>query len=83
VSAVSRNIQIAFDDEGMLDDVGNGIPIESIFVPDAPTTLCELLLPRLDGIPISVFEDCEFEPEDHQIVELLLGCSLFHLNTSH
>jgi hypothetical protein len=83
VSAVSRNIQIAFDDKGIWDDEGHRVAIESIFNPDAPTTLGELLLPRSGGLPISTFETCEFEPEDHMIVELVLACSLFHLNTSH
>jgi hypothetical protein len=81
--AVSRNIQIAFDDEGMWDDAGHGVPTESVFDPDARSTLGELLVPRSGGLSISTFEACEFEPEDHMIVEVLLACSLFHLNTSH
>lgn len=82
-SAVLRNIKIAFDSGDMWDDAGHGVPVESIFVPDTLPTLRDLVLPRSDSLPASTFEACEFEPEDQKIVELLLACSLFHLNANN
>jgi hypothetical protein len=82
VEAIARNLQLVFDLEGIWEDAGHKILSESNPVPDASLSLCALVVPGFAGPPILQFEDCEFESEDHKIVELLLACSLLHLNTS-
>jgi len=63
-------------------DACEGEPSESDVDPDQSLTLGTLVIPRGNGPLDWMVGDCEFEAEDHKIVELLLACSLFHLNSS-
>jgi hypothetical protein len=79
--AVPRNLQLAFDLEGVWDDAGHESP-SAIPLPGASSSLCKLVISGPAGHPTLQYEGCEFEPEDCKMVELLLSCSLLHLNTS-
>ncbi|RDW74910.1 hypothetical protein BP6252_06052 [Coleophoma cylindrospora] len=80
----AKRIQIAFDNDSMWEDVNDGGLIEPHVAPELPLSLRKLVFPGRDAPPPAwMTEDCEFEAEDHRIIEVILACSLFHLNASH
>lgn len=67
----------------MWDDTGPEIPAGVMPVPSESPSLWEMVVLGLGGSPMPKFESCGFDSEDRKIVELILACSLLHLNTSH
>jgi hypothetical protein len=83
LNSSSSNIHLAFDHEGMWLDTGPEKSVGTMSVPAAAPSLWELLARGSSDSPMHEVDNSGFDPEDRKIVELLLACSLLHLNTSH